>query len=878
MKNKLHKLMALVVVSLFTMSAWAQEQDYTSSIKNANLSTTEAWNTAGIKSLSGGMAKVSSQADFDFSQTITLPAGQYKMVAKAVYRYGSDEQAEYTAIQNSTETHLVKLYATTATYEYNVNVMNRYDGASDTDYAEGNGSVTVNGKFVPNSSNAVQLWFNNGQYANELVFNVQEESAVKIGVTWKGTNGISGDYTNIGTWTLTRLGDAEADPEVEEPVVESNGAPAGNYYLYDVTSKTFLSRGDSWGTKAVTDQYGVPFAWDALPLGSLKFLDSDVCLFITDDGQAFTDENSTGWTFEPVNDDTYRLKGTEDRYLKRTDNGVLELTTTAEEAVVWTFKTPAERDAIVAEYTTANYAAVIEAAGLGIEASAFVETLNTNYAGKDMTSSIGTAKFAGSVGDWTWTGVRGQRGQPAYGTDFAEVWQATGTYSQQVTGLPNGVYKLTVNGFHRQGGWAKCNELNEAGFQLSTATLEGNGQAVQLKPWVTERTGENNPNNTGEAVTAFNAGKYNNEVYVYVAEDGILDISVNIKNHVGDAWVLFNNFTLTYYTDQVSEEDAAAIIARAEGLTGKMETSVATTLSSTLDAFKASATIANYNTLSSAVAVAENSIVAYAGAAEYFKKMAAVLAGTNVYTQEAYDEYYGDWLAGYEAGTLETATAATLNANTALGTGWRSANNIDDILLSAWTIGGEQANNYALALYVNTWSTEGDADGSEFFTPFFEYWTDDANSLSAETMTATMTGLKSGQYYGVEAWVRVRAKNGVAAADATGITLSVGEGEAVDLTEGEVVGTSQFSHAVFTAYGYADAEGKLTINFNVLEGNNISWLSFKNLKYTEEQEGTGIEHSELNTQHSAVIYDLSGRRVEKMDKGIYIVNGKKVVK
>ena len=40
---------------------------------------------------------------------------------------------------------------------------------------------------------------------------------------------------------------------------------------------------------------------------------------------------------------------------------------------------------------------------------------------------------------------------------------------------------------------------------------------------------------------------------------------------------------------------------------------------------------------------------------------------------------------------------------------------------------------------------------------------------------------------------------------------------------------------------------------------------------------TGIESSELNTQPT-VIYDLLGRRVEKMEKGIYIVNGKKIIK
>lgn len=45
----------------------------------------------------------------------------------------------------------------------------------------------------------------------------------------------------------------------------------------------------------------------------------------------------------------------------------------------------------------------------------------------------------------------------------------------------------------------------------------------------------------------------------------------------------------------------------------------------------------------------------------------------------------------------------------------------------------------------------------------------------------------------------------------------------------------------------------------------------------ESGETTGIENSELKIENSDVIYDLQGRRVEKMEKGVYIVGGKKVV-
>ena len=209
--------------------------DYTSYIVNADLSTTDAWNAEGTKGISGGMVKVGSQAVYDFSQTITLPAGQYKMTAKAVYRYGDNEQAEYDAIQAGTDTHKAKLYAETATKKYEANVQNRYEGASDTDYAAGNGSVTINGKFVPNSSAAVQAWFNADQYVNELVFNVYEDGQVKIGITT--VDGIAGDYGNIGAWTLTRLGDAVEDTPAEPELIVWNINPAdytaGTQYAID---------------------------------------------------------------------------------------------------------------------------------------------------------------------------------------------------------------------------------------------------------------------------------------------------------------------------------------------------------------------------------------------------------------------------------------------------------------------------------------------------------------------------------------------------------------------------------------------------------------------------------------------------------------------
>ena len=43
-------------------------------------------------------------------------------------------------------------------------------------------------------------------------------------------------------------------------------------------------------------------------------------------------------------------------------------------------------------------------------------------------------------------------------------------------------------------------------------------------------------------------------------------------------------------------------------------------------------------------------------------------------------------------------------------------------------------------------------------------------------------------------------------------------------------------------------------------------------------DATGIAEVETATETDAAIYDLSGRRVEKAQKGVYIINGKKVMK
>lgn len=1080
--------------------------DYTDAIVNADLSTTDAWNTEGTKGISGGVVKVGSGSTFDFSQTITLPAGQYKMTAQAAYRYSGAEQSEYDAILAGTETHYAKLYAETATKKYEVNVQNRWEGASETDYVAGNGSATVNNLFVPNSSAAVKTWFDNGKYVNELEFNVYEDGQVKIGIA-KTENPEVGDYANIGAWTLIRLGDAvEEVPETPTSATAlinfaadgnctatsgtfgdisfatdkgtASNAPAYNaksaeLRVYRYTNLNFTSK-DSVINKIVITCSGTGYmggdaievtagenAGTAVAVAAENVVKDETALTITITVDEANYVNLANLGSENVQ---LRIKSIEVTYAKATKIKVgapdfslaagnlfaatsLELTAEEGATIYWstnnvdfteytgaltiestcTVYAYAEVDGTKsavasAEYVMAttydNIAALLAAeatsngvpvivkldatvdslaknsvylvegtdtlliydynipadyvvgsvvmgqfAGLWKDYYGTLELCNVDYSGAShpyfadgdyLIVNAETGYYLGGGNDWgTHASLLGKpqfftfarQSGNAYTLDshqsnggdshflgtglYCDAAAANWTFTKNENGnytINNGGNYLAGNGINKvivtvtevtaaaewtiiskaeafaaldaatveapvdatiyvvnpefkrnAGGWtvtsadgtgtpsnyalgSNGNTANCAESYHSTNGFDFSQVLAGMKPGVYRLDGHafyrNDGDNTGTfpyfyvndqqslfpeltgsensmaaAYASFLNGSYAIvPIYFTVAEGDSIKVGTHGENTA--FWNIWGELGLTYYgaDASIAEVKASSVYAEYKAAIGKpMNAEVLATMEAAKTAYEAESSDDNLAAFTSAVAAATASVNAYAISKVAIDAMYALMESTNVYTAEAYATYSAkaeDFLAQYEAGTL-TATVD----NPAAIHGWHASVDYDDLLLSAFGV-----KDFDTDLYINTWSGEGETDGTEFKVPFFEYWTGDGESLGATTKTATVTGLTPGQYYSVEAWVRVRAKNGVLAANATGITLSAGDGEAVDVTEGEIVGDSQFSHAVYTAYGYADAEGNLTINFNVLEDNNISWLSFKNLKYAEAVE------------------------------------------
>ena len=434
------------------------------------------------------------------------------------------------------------------------------------------------------------------------------------------------------------------------------------------------------------------------------------------------------------------------------------------------------------------------------------------------TNFVVNGTFDNNTSGWkTTTGAQNQglasNQKGAFTGNFFENWNPsayTGKIYQEIKNIPNGVYELSICAF-------------VSVFDASCQYVYGNDAKTYL---------------TTGAPTAYKV--------VFEVTDNTAEIG--FEQTVAKAeWSGIDNVSLTYYGADASISDVlfgsyiktvAELRATAADLLTKVNEANKPALQDALDATETiGESIEEYVGAIEILTEANNAAKANADLKAAIDNYYDLMASTNVYTQEAYETFKSiadGYLAKWEANEL---TETVVNPYAIQG--WHADVNYDDFLLSAWG-----TNNFDTNLYINTWSTEGGSDGSGFTVPFFEYWTNDDRTLEATTKTATITGLTPGASYKVSAWVRARLKNN-AAAPTYGITLSVGaDGTPVDVAAGTQVGASPFYLGEYVAMGTADAEGNLTINFNVAADNNISWLSYKNVKYTEVSTGKNLDFSE----------------------------------
>ncbi len=423
------------------------------------------------------------------------------------------------------------------------------------------------------------------------------------------------------------------------------------------------------------------------------------------------------------------------------------------------------------------------------------------------------------------TGWEGTTGDIKFGGGAVEFWHPTSfDVYQTLTGLANGKYKVSLQVVQQSVKTAQLYATTSLGTTTATVTGE---PGAKLNSWTSDLV--SNGVYFGRDASV---GKISVEVNV---TNGKLTLGLKDEDP-SNHWVVFDNFTMQYLgavdiTEYVTAYDAALDAAKAIDQESPMNSDALTALASALasysnvDKTSMDALVEATGALNTAATNAAASVEAYAKAKTILDNTEKFINSTNFYTAEAIDAYktsdYTTPKKGYDDRTLTSDEIAKLQDPYATA-GWKAERNVWAVLRSTWS---------DESLNINTWSTEGAKDGSDFVTPFVEWWTGDDNTLAAGTKTGTLGGLTAGKVYEVTADVRVRQSNNQT--EVKGITMDVNGCAPVDVCDGAQVGDSQlYLKSGVKAYGLVGEDGNLNLNFTAADGNTINWVAFKDVKYT----------------------------------------------
>ena len=678
----------------------------------------------------GSSAALAQTKNFKFSQTPTLPAGEYRLIVNGFYREGAQ--------QNAT-TDKAWMFA-----------------GEKTQYLVGIGTCGANS--MSEASNV----FSNGGCKNEFDFTMTEEGPIEIG--FQGYINTSLSWVILGPVQLLQYSMDDFNAELEAARTKLQGLDAAtlntamNNKIATVLSETENINQTKADILDATSKVNAMYAEAvAMQAAMSKVLDA---------------MNSCYDLMDAVN-----------------STGAVE---TLEAAIQ-----KAEADLDVAEDATATDAIV---ADLNAAKMAYIPTIELGEGETlDMSWLVVNPTFDTNISGWTSEGGAQNKAHASNKSNgiitggFFENWNPspfTGTIYQVINGLPNGKYKVKVaafgNGAHVFANDTQVQMTSDEGTWYEVETMVSNG---------TLKFGIVNNNNIGWM-------GIDNASIAFAGAVDLSELQTTLAEKLVEAEAI----------DQATAMNAEALAALTTAITN------AKNVAETEEALTTA--LAD---LTTAITAANSSITDYANLKKALDKAAEILASTNVYVEAdkvAYETAYNDAKAAYEAGTY-VADANTINK--LWNTGYKDGNLLArPFISSVWSEDD--------AVYTNNWSVEADnkANGSGMTVPFVEYWTADGNSLGAKTIDTTIEGLAAGTYK-VTALVRVRLKNGASSSD--NVTFSANDAS-VEVCDGKTCDDgAQFRYDNYRLIATVAEDGKLTIALNVADGNNVSWLSFKNVNY-----------------------------------------------
>ena len=529
-----------------------------------------------------------------FSQTVTFPkAGTYELSASAFQRT-SAVSAAAAAYQAGNEPRFAVLYAgDRATY-----VQSIFDEAG----SNGEVGVTSDLGYIPNSKEQAGNYFwNETLYRgndNKVLFYVSEDNAqVEIGV--KTLNNAASSWTAFDNFRLTYLGSEDL---TNATVAATPNVTAGGVYIYNTKLGKYVNQGEYAGTSGVVEtEGGVDFTMAAGTDGGYTF-ESKIGLpedfnttreitgnyyLYNNNGKIYTDGDGST---DIVNNFKFQSTDKDNVYYIYTEvDGVKQYVTVGDgksmtatpifivndDANQWKLQTKADRVANLNEAFAGN----------GVDATFYIEdpdfaVANSRIKAWNIDGQVRTygewwsrdhdSKYFSPYTAWlndcrsykvpdSWFGrdvnnIKKYAYPAMNRTDF-------GVVSQQLTGLKNGVYVLSCQGFYCDGhpGHTKPGDSPDGAYKeywnnntyVRRTFLFANDTRLALKSVMEDSFGEgaivvDNDFDDYLCGAEFYNDKYPNQIPVIVT-DGKLTIGIAKDSRRVEDFAAFDKFRLTYY-------------------------------------------------------------------------------------------------------------------------------------------------------------------------------------------------------------------------------------------------------------------------------------------------------------------------------------------